>query len=172
MRLSFALWEKQTQTMSWILNPNKNIVIYFCLVPWMEDCRVRPTNRNAIGSEQSGGQPFSRSTSGYFDVTQMWNVVQGWTVQATFRQSSMFFWQRELFLRKRVSGLNHLDIFQRGMTRCVWTTQQWKTTTLHQGMPQQVYLYKRLCFGCPNVRYWYTWSSSFIKNINQKDIFY
>lgn len=53
------------------------------------------------------------------------------------------FWQREFFLRKRVSGMNDLDIFQRGITRCVWITQQWKTTTLHQGVPQQVCLYLR-----------------------------
>lgn len=41
-----------------------------------------------------------------------------------------------------------------------------------RGATASIFIYRLLCFGCPNMRCWYACSSNFIRKINQKDIFF
>lgn len=120
--------------MSWNLTPNKNIEIYFWLVPWMEGLKSWAI-LTGMWLDLKKSASWLSSTA---HVWLLWcdpDVKCGSGLDRTSHNQAELhvFWQKELFLKKTVSGLNDLDIFQSGMTRCVWITQQWKTTTLHQG---------------------------------------
>ncbi len=70
------------------------------------------------------------------------------------------FWQRELFLRKGVSEGND--------KMCLDNTAVKNYYPSSRGVTASIFIYRLLCFGCPNMRCWYAWSLSFIRKINQK----